>query len=131
MLRLARHRILLAEDDEIMREMLAAVLARQGHEVVQVPDGRKLLAMLGEWDSRQHFDLLITDDWLPGRRGLDVLARLHSTRRGPRVVLITAFADEALRAEAVALGASAVLDKPFDLRDFRATVTHLLSSRPN
>ena len=131
LLQLKRPRILLAEDDPTMRELLAGVLVREGYQVVQVADGRALLAVLGEWDDRQRFDLLVTDDWLPGRRGIDVLARLRATRPGVRVVLITAFADENLRAEAVALGACAVLDKPFDLDDFRAIVSNLLSPRVN
>jgi CheY-like chemotaxis protein len=127
----SRPRILLADDDELMRALLAGVLIREGYQVVEVPDGRELLAVLGEWDTLQHFDLLVTDDCMPGRRGIDVLARLHATRRGPRVILITAFADERLRAEAVALGACAVLDKPFDLDDFRAIVSNLLAPRLN
>jgi DNA-binding response OmpR family regulator len=131
LIRLAQPRILLAEDDPTMRELLAAVLLHEGYRVVEVTDGRALLAILGEDDDRRRFDLVVTDDWMPGRRGIDVLARLHASRQGLRVILITAFADEILRAEAVALGACAVLDKPFDLDDFRAIVANLLSPRLN
>jgi DNA-binding response OmpR family regulator len=131
MLRLAQHRILLAEDDPAMRALLAGVLEQEGYDVVEVADGRALLSILGEWHGRRNFDLLVTDDWLPGRRGIDVLARLHASRHGPRVVLITGFADEILHAEATTLGACAVLDKPFDLDDFRAIVANLLRPRFN
>ena len=54
-------RILLAEDDDAMRQFLATALGRAGHEVVSCPDGREALAALST-----EYDLLIADIVMPG-----------------------------------------------------------------
>jgi CheY-like chemotaxis protein len=122
-------RILLAEDDGAMRAMLARVLERDGYEVVAVADGGELVRALAQTETGSDFDLLVTDDRMPGWTGSQVLAGLNVRSRRPVVILISAFADEPLHARATALGAAAVLDKPFDLDDFRAVVSNLLTPR--
>jgi CheY-like chemotaxis protein len=112
-----------------MRDILAGVLERDGHDVVAVADGGELVRTLGTTEPRSAFDLLVTDDRMPGWTGIQVLAGLSTRPRRPAVILISAFADEALHARATALGAAAVLDKPFDLDDFRSVVKHLLARR--
>jgi DNA-binding response OmpR family regulator len=124
-------RILLAEDDSDLRELLAVVLARDGHEVVAVPDGRQMVQAIGRGAREGGVDLLVTDDRMPGWTGMQILAGVRTLPDPPPVILITAFADEPLRARAVMLGVAAVLDKPFDIEDFRAVVRNLLTPRTN
>jgi DNA-binding response OmpR family regulator len=124
-------RILLAEDDSGLRELLTAVLSRDGHEVVAVPDGRQMVQAIGRGGPYGDFDLLVTDDRMPGWTGMQILAGVRTLPAPPPVIRITAFADEPLRARAVGLGAAAVLDKPFDIDDFRAVVCNLLTPRTN
>lgn len=126
---LSRRRILLAEDDRQLNELLDAVLRRDGHEVLAVHDGLELIRRLARPDETAAFDLVVTDDRMPGRTGMQLLRGFRSMPDPPPIVLITAFADESLTARATLLGAAAVLDKPFDIDDFRAIVWNLVTPR--
>lgn len=122
-------RVLLAEDQPEMRSLLRSALARDGYEVIEAEDGpaviRAIISGLVEERARAP-DLIITDVRMPGFTGLEVLARLRREKWLTPVILITAFGDEALHAEAARLGATRVLDKPFELEDLRAAVRELL-----
>jgi len=118
-------RVLLAEDDDQMRMLVAAALRADGHHVVEARDGRALLdeigsELLGERPG-QLTDLIVSDIRMPGLTGLEVLAGIRQARWSTPVILITAFGDEATHVAARALGA-ACFDKPFDLDDLRTAV---------
>lgn len=118
-------RILLAEDHAETRALLASRLRKDGYEVVEVSNGRQLLIEMGSallGDSDSYPDLVITDVRMPGLSGLQVLAGLRASCWSTPVIIITAFGDDEVHAEARRLGVSGVLDKPFDLEDFRAAV---------
>ncbi len=66
---------------------------------------------------------------MPGRSGLDVLARLHELGIRAPMVLMTAFPDHCSQAGGRELGAVAVLEKPFELDDLRMIVLNLSSRR--
>ena len=123
-------RILLAEDDPEMRVLLAVTLEGDGFEVVQVGDGARLLHQIGnasrQADKRSTFDLIISDVRMPKLSGMEVLGVLAYLKVFTPFIIITAFGDEALHAEAQRLGAAAVLDKPFDIDDLRAEIHRLL-----
>ncbi|WP_224369125.1 response regulator [Hyalangium versicolor] len=122
-------RILLAEDQPQMRSLLRGALRRDGYEVIEAEDGPSLLRALVSGllaEQSRAPDLIITDVRMPGFTGLEVLARLRSEEWNTPVILITAFGDEALHAEAARLGANRVLDKPFELEDLRGAVRELL-----
>ncbi|MBK9036290.1 MAG: response regulator [Myxococcales bacterium] len=112
---------LLAEDDDELRALIARHLRRAGYDVIEAGTGRQLLELLVEHvlpplDAGQPgARLVITDVRMPGRTGLEVLCLLRRVDVGIPIVIITAFGDPALHAEARDLGASAVLDKPLDL----------------
>ena len=122
-------RVLVAEDDTAMRDLLAEALRRDGHDVIEVPDGRHLAAYFeAAGDSEAALplpDLIISDVRMPGYTGLDILASLRAAQIDVPVILISAFADEATHREAFDLGA-AFLDKPFDLEALRRTVRALV-----
>jgi len=123
-----RPRALVAEDDPEMRVLVAAELRRQGYDVVQASDGVELLTAIEStvWASdREPFDVVVSDINMPGLTGLDVLAALPTTLWQTPVILITAYGDEAIHAEALELGAFATIDKPFALNDLRAVLTTL------
>jgi DNA-binding response OmpR family regulator len=119
-----KRRILLAEDDAALRDLMAAALARDGHEVVEASDGSEVLDLLAE----ETLDLIVSDVHMPGWSGLDVLAGLSRDPASPPVVLVTAFGDSQLHADALRLGARATMDKPFDMDQLRAVVESVLSS---
>jgi DNA-binding response OmpR family regulator len=120
-------RILLAEDDRAMRQLIATTLRRDRYSVVEVGDGHELLAAVAPAfaTGTDGVDLVITDVRLPGRSGLEALAALRAHDWSTPVIVITAFGDAALHEEANRLGADVVLDKPFDLDDLRAAVLAL------
>ena len=124
-------RVLLAEDDRELRRLLAGVLRKQGYFVKEAGTGFELLEHLGSL-IRQNtaFDLIVTDIRMPGVTGLSVVEGLRNGhtrgRCGTPVILITAFGDEDTHAEARRLGA-VILDKPFDLEDFRDCALNMVS----
>lgn len=122
-------RVFLAEDDEQMRRLLAVTLRRDGHLVIEAADGPRLLAELGEAYARERSNrppsAVIADVRMPGCDGMSILRCLRGQAWCPPFILITAFADPRLHAEAATLGAHAVIDKPFDLDDMRAIVNRI------
>lgn len=108
--------MLLAEDDDAMRALLAGVLRRAGYRVVEVRDGAEVIDVVApKWSPPERFLAIVSDVAMPRLSGLDVLAVLRSARSALPVILVTASADEAVRAEADFLGAQAVLEKPLVL----------------
>ena len=116
--------ILIAEDDNSMREFLAKALRRAGHEVVAVGDG--LDAMARVTDAR--FDLLLADVVMPGLDGIEVARRATKKQPGLKVMFITGFAAVALRAREQSPKDARVLSKPFHLRDLVDQVDVMLQA---
>jgi two-component system, cell cycle response regulator CpdR len=105
-------RILLAEDEQAMREYLARALEKSGYEVVSVDRGTEAAPLL----ESQHFDLLLTDIVMPEMDGIE-LAR-HCAKVSPKteVMFITGFSGVALRA-GQSMPQAKILSKPFHLKD--------------
>ena len=122
--------ILVAEDDDAMRGMLASMLRRYDYEVIEASDGLSLITQLeaeaAGRSSGPPIELVISDVRMPGRSGLEVLEDLRAQHRNMPFILITAFGDPETHAAARRLGAIAVLDKPFELDHLRALVCNLL-----
>ncbi|MEI9940057.1 MAG: response regulator [Pseudomonadota bacterium] len=118
-------RLLLAEDDFELRELLACVLRGDGHEVVEACDGNELWAILSResaGESAAPFSLVVSDVRMPGLTAFDVLTRLQRALAETPVILITAFGDQTTHLRALRLGASRVIDKPFDCDELRSAV---------
>lgn len=105
-------RILLAEDDDSMRQYLARALEKSGYEVVAVDRGTAALPLI----ENEHFDLLLTDIVMPEMDGIELAQHVAQSSPSTRVMFITGFAAVTLRAGRVAPEAK-VLSKPFHLRD--------------
>lgn len=126
----ATPRVLVAEDDPAMRALLVRALLRDGIAVSEARNGSEFVDQLGHFilfnHQGQSLDLVITDVRMPRLSGLDVLAGLRECDWAIPVVVITAFGDEEVHAEAQRLGAVAVFDKPFDLNEIRASWRRVL-----
>lgn len=116
-------RVLLAEDDIALRDLLRAALARDGCVVTEARSGRELLEHLGHVVLRQRRrpDVIVADHRMPGPKGLDVFEGLHAAGWQLPLVIMTAFATQEVRLRAAAIGAP-LLDKPFDVASLVATV---------
>lgn len=113
-------RILLAEDDAVMREYLTRALERSGYAVSAVDRGTAALPLL-ETDS---FDLLLTDIVMPEMDGIELARRAAEMVPGLRVMFITGFAAVTLKAGS-AMPNARILSKPFHLRDLVMEVDRL------
>ncbi|MCA8974087.1 MAG: response regulator [Planctomycetes bacterium] len=126
-------RILLAEDNGEMRQLLAGQLRLAGYEVVECRDGEQLVERLASTflptRNRHGFDLVVSDIRMPGFSGLEVLDGLHDCEDFPPMILITAFGDQATHARARLLGAAATLDKPFRIPELLAIVQRQIERR--
>jgi DNA-binding response OmpR family regulator len=124
-------RILLAEDNDEMRTMLASILRRDGYVVIEAKDGRELVKHLSEHGTGEasDIDLVISDIRMPGASGLDVLAGLREVDWSMPVILITAFGSVDTKSRAGVLGAAILLDKPFELEDLRHAVRSVVPPR--
>lgn len=123
--------IVLAEDDQALRELIAGALELDGHRVIQVATGSALMSMVQaivtHGNAAGALDLLISDVRMPGLSGLDALELLRDAKLHVPIILITAFSDLWTRAEAARYGAR-LLDKPLELRLLRRVVRAALSA---
>jgi two-component system cell cycle response regulator CpdR len=116
-------RILLAEDDQVMREYLTRALERAGYEVAAVDRGTAAIPLL----ETEAFDLLLTDIVMPEMDGIELARRAAELVPGLRVMFITGFAAVTLKAGREMPNAR-VLSKPFHLRDLVAEVDRVFET---
>ena len=105
---LGRH-VLYIDDDEVMTLMMERLLQRHGYRVTVSHDGRAAVQLLRE--QPQTVDLVLTDYNMPGYSGLDVARAVASFCPGLPVVLSSGFVSDELRANALAAGARALINK--------------------
>ncbi|WP_298089421.1 cell cycle two-component system response regulator CpdR [uncultured Sphingomonas sp.] len=113
-------RILLAEDDQIMREYLTRALQKSGYAVTAVDRGTAAIPLL----QTERFDLLLTDIVMPEMDGIELAQRAGEMVPDLRVMFITGFAAVTLKA-GQAMPNARVLSKPFHLRDLVMEVDRL------
>jgi excisionase family DNA binding protein len=104
-----RPRVLVVDDEASIRDLLAKTLALAEYDVDLAPDGRTALERL----RLLPYDLLITDLKMPGVDGLAVIREARRLKADIPVIIITGFSTEASAIEAVNLGVSGYLTKPF------------------
>jgi excisionase family DNA binding protein len=105
----ARPRVLVVDDEASIRDLLSKTLALAEYDVDLAPDGRAALERLRIIP----YDLLITDLKMPGVDGLTVIREARRLKADIPVIIITGFSTEASAIEAVNLGVSGYLTKPF------------------
>src|SRR5438105_2414709 len=117
-----RPRILVVDDEQAVRDLLAKTLTMADYEVDTAGDGPAALDRLRAVE----YDLLITDLKMPGMDGLSVIR--ESRRQAPElpVIIITGYSTEASAIEAINLGVAGYLTKPFRLRRILAAAARAL-----
>jgi len=118
-------RILIAEDEEPLRGLVARALAEDGHEVVTTADGAEALDRLQREAGR--FDLLLADIKMPVMDGLALA--LATARDFPAlpILLMTGFADQRERASGLEALISDVISKPFSVAEIKFAVATALA----
>jgi len=118
-------RILVVDDEKSMRDFLAIMLKKEGHDVVTAANGTDALkAIHGEI-----FDLVISDVKMPGMDGIAVLKSIKEISPETVVIMITAFATAETAVEAMKLGASDYIFKPFKNDELKLIIDNSLEKR--
>ena len=120
-----RGSILLADDEEKILKRLGRALRDEGHEVVEATSARDAQKQLVE----KSFDLLVIDNLMPGMTGLELIREMAQTMQPserPQVLMMTAHATVESAIEAMKLGALDYLQKPFEVEELLALVSHAL-----
>jgi two-component system cell cycle sensor histidine kinase/response regulator CckA len=101
--------ILVAEDEEILRQLIEVILGRLGYRVLLAPDSRAAL----EIGAREKVDLLLTDVVMPGQSGLDLAAAIRSSLPDLPVVYMSGYSAAALEDRSPIPADDTLLQKPF------------------
>lgn len=122
-----RPRIVIADDDDDLRDLLRESFVAAGYEVDEAVDGNELRLILEAAEvSGKSPDLILSDHRMPFATGLEVLSWASRHVPGVPFLLFSAFAAPHVRQRALQLGAAAVLEKPIDLRVLKQTVAAIL-----
>jgi CheY-like chemotaxis protein len=122
----ASSRILVADDDPVIRHLVASLLKKNGHTPVVANDGREAYRIL---QSDANFKAAIFDMMMPYLEGLDIIRYMRTERRLIRipVMLITSEKDLKVMTNSFAAGATFFLPKPFTTEQLQTTLGMLLS----
>jgi two-component system response regulator PilR (NtrC family) len=118
-------RVLVADDERSMRDLLAITLRQAGHEVALAEGGAQAIEAL----KRQAFDLVITDLRMREVDGLAVLRAAKEHAPETVVLVITAFASTETAVEAMKLGAYDYITKPFKMDEIKLTIANALERK--
>ena len=120
-----RFRVMVIDDDPGLREYMEALVTRQGYEVYAVPGGEEALRILDEANP----DLITLDVVLPGMDGLDILRELKKRVPQVPVVMLSGHGQARTIVEAMRLGASDFLRKPFEAEELELAFQKALEKR--
>ena len=120
-------RILIAEDEEGLRHMIARALTNDGHEVVANSDGAEALEALER--ERGRFDLLLTDIRMPVMDGIALALAAGRDYPALTILLMTGYADQRERASGLQALIHDVIAKPFSLAAMRGAIEGALAAR--
>jgi len=118
-------KILIVDDELIMRESLAGWLERDGYYTVKAESGEKALELV----SRTKFDILLVDIKMEGMSGLDVLKYMKENEPDAAVIMITAYGSIATAIEAIRNGAYDYLLKPFDPQELGLLIERIVEQQ--
>jgi two-component system, cell cycle response regulator CpdR len=120
-------RVLIADDEDSVRALVARAIAMDGHEIATAADGAEALELLG--GANATFDLLLSDIQMPVMDGIALA--LTAARDFPNltILLMTGFADQRERASGLNAIAHDIISKPFSVANIRTAVADALASR--
>ena len=121
-------RVLVVEDEMLIRWSIVETLAQEGHTVVEASDATAAVQALT--DSPGPIDVVLLDYRLPDSSDLGLLADVRRLRPDSAVVMMTAYGAPEVTKGALELGAHRVVDKPFDMHGLESLVLEAYNSRP-
>lgn len=118
-------RILLAEDDEIMRISVSDSLKKQGWKVEEADDGLQALALF----EQHQYNLIISDIRMPGMDGLALLKKVRQQSPETAIVIMTAYGSVDAAIDCLRQGATDYILKPFDMDDLIIRISRILANQ--
>jgi DNA-binding response OmpR family regulator len=122
----SRQRILVVEDDALIRRLNTEVLTYSGYQVDTAEDG----AIAWSAIQRENYDLIVTDNNMPNMTGIDLVQLLHETRMSLPVIMATSTFPQDDLDRHPWLQIEAILLKPYTFHELLATVQDVLSANP-
>ena len=120
-----RTRILVVDDEEIVRESLGGWLEKDGYTIATLPDGRSAIEKL----KGERWSIMIVDLKMPGMDGLQVLEEVKKLQPDVAVVIMTAYATVDTAVTAMKMGAYDYLMKPFDPEELSLMMQKIVSQQ--
>jgi len=117
--------ILVVDDDEAMRNLLAEALEEKGCQVIQLGNGYEALRLLG----KKMPNLIVTDLRMPGG-GFSYLENLQKAAQDCPIVLMTAYGDAHSKAKALSCGLKGYFEKPLRMQDLKAWICQICLTYP-
>jgi FixJ family two-component response regulator len=119
--------VAVVDDEELLRNSLGAVLASSGHNVSTYESGAEFLSAL----SASIPSCIFLDVRMPGMQGIEVLENIRQIQPAVPVVMMSGFADVEMAVKAMQSGASDFIEKPFNPKDIRDTLTKVMAQSQN
>ena len=121
-------RVLVVEDESLIRWSIAETLAHEGHTVIEASDATTAVRTLTE--TPEPIDVVLLDYRLPDSSDLGLVARVRQIRPDSAVVMMTAYGTPEVTKGALDLGVHRVVNKPFDMNVLESLVLEAYRSRP-
>jgi len=121
----AKKRILVVDDEDLIRWSLKEALTADGLEVVTAKDGQEALVAA----MKEDVDAVVTDVRMTNMDGMRLIECLRAIHSDAAIIILTAYESEQSRAQAARLGVSAFFSKPFDMDELRSAVRAALAGR--
>jgi two-component system cell cycle sensor histidine kinase/response regulator CckA len=119
--------VLLVEDEESVRQLVAETLSSRGYQVLEAENGEEALKLAA--DSSRTIDLMITDVVMPGISGRELARELVKTRPQTKVLFLSGYTEDAVVHQGVLEPDTAFLQKPFTLQNLAKKVREVLTGR--
>ena len=111
--------ILIVDDEESIRKLLRARFEREGFQVFAADNAENALVQL---KTRPDISVVVTDIRMPGKTGIDLLKEIKAEKNSPKVIVMTGHGEKSTAIEALRLGASEYLEKPFEMEEMTHSV---------
>ena len=123
-----RHTVLVVEDEQDLRTLVASVLTEYGYKVVTAANGTKAIALIEKMDTPP--DLLLTDVVMPGMSGPMLADQLLAKFSGARVLFMSGYDERQVVQRYVVEKGFALITKPFQLHNLCAAVKRAMEGTP-
>jgi two-component system response regulator PilR (NtrC family) len=117
--------LLIVDDEASLREMLEIMLKREGYDLDSAASAEAAIKLL----AKKPYDLVITDVAMPGMSGIELLSKVRQQSHDTAVIVITAHGSTGSAVEAMKLGATDYLTKPFQIDEMKIAVANSLKAR--